>query len=210
MNRISAIWLGGITAMVMALMTSAPVQAEAFEFVRVTCVGERGYFEIEYKTVEQEVFEGATHRGRSFADYGFLDPHSANFECRLGNVVYFVSTHQEQPRASGMCGGAPPIILTVRRDKQLLIDRVSFGSTCNGESSITHFWVHEGEAISFPAEMSLCIAPDVTDFKIRAPEEVCPYLGPDEAARATPITPNRIKSCRTRDKEGTCLTTDSG
>jgi hypothetical protein len=191
-----------------ALVTSAPVHAQAFQFVRVTCVPANGYLEIEYKTVEQEVFDGATHAGRSFADYGYLDPQSTDFECKLRTAVYVVSSRQEAPRAAGTCGGSPPIILTLRRNKRVLIDQVEFGDTCNGGPSITHLWLHEGEATETPAEMSVCIAPRIIDFKARAPEQVCPYLTADNVNLATPITSYRTELCQAREKEDSCLTPD--
>jgi hypothetical protein len=95
MNRTT--WPLGAMLLAVALVTSAPVHAQAYQFVRVTCVPANGYLEIEYKTVEQEVFEGMTHSGRSFADYGYLDPQSANSECKLGTAVYVVSSRQEAP-----------------------------------------------------------------------------------------------------------------
>jgi hypothetical protein len=56
--------------------------------------------------------------------------------------------------------------------------------------------------------MSLCVAPRITDFKARAPEQVCPYLTADNVTLATPITSYRIELCQTREKEYTCLTPD--
>jgi hypothetical protein len=213
MDRIVSInrttWAMSAIFLAVALVTSVPGHAQAYQFVRVTCVPANGYLEVEYKTVEQEVFEGATHAGRTFADNGYLDPQAADSECKLGTALYVVSSRQEPPHATGTCGAAPPIILTLRRNKSVLIDHVAFGDTCNGEPSITRLWLHEDKATETPAEMSLCIAPRITDFGARAPDQVCPYLTADKVTLAMPVTSYRIEGCTTRKKEDTCLMPDS-
>ena len=48
-------WAMSAILLAVAPLSSAPGYAQAYQFVRVTCVPANGYLEIEYKTVEQEV-----------------------------------------------------------------------------------------------------------------------------------------------------------
>jgi len=190
--------------LLLALTICAPAHAQALQFVRVTCVPANGYLEIEYKTVEQEVFD-VTHSGRTFADNGYLDPQASDSECKLGDVTYLVSSRQDAPKSTGTCGGAPAIVLTLRRNKTVLIDQADFGDICNGGASITRLWLYEGKATETPATMSLCISPEITDFKAHAPEPICPYLNAVDVALITPINQYRVTTCVNED---TCLKPD--
>ena len=135
----------------LALTISVPVNADyAFEFVRVACVPEGRLLLVDFRTINSEPVDAPAVRGssmdtlRALAAQGMYEPRSLRQECKLPSGTYVLTAEQADASATGMCGAAPQIRVSLRRDEKILIHRVNFGSSCFQEPVITQITVGDG------------------------------------------------------------------
>ena len=139
----SKVLRGFVAAAVLAL----PIACNAdwfVNFVRISCIPESNHLSVEYKEVEgSNVLTDAqfdekrgAERLRVWQRHGYFEARKLNYECRLPNATYRVVTTQDEPHATGTCGGAPFITLTLIRNGIPDVSGVVFGYSCAGEPSV--------------------------------------------------------------------------
>jgi hypothetical protein len=88
----------------------------ALDFVRISCIPEARYFEIQFRALSGPdiLIGGAEHNDKAradrlqiMADHGFFDPSNLFYECKLPDSTYTVASNQLPPSERGQCGGAP-------------------------------------------------------------------------------------------------------
>jgi hypothetical protein len=174
-----------------------PVSARAdwgFDFVRLACIPESGYLQLEYKVVSgRDVLTDAqlddtktAERLRAWERHGFLDPHHLKRTCRLAEATYVIETAQAPPAASGTCGGAPRIALDVTHNGERLFTDVPLGPNCIRGPGVANVEVSEPPAGWGGRTMTVCVFNDAEQTR-------CKYLADDEALGAGPITEDRVR-----------------
>ena len=179
-----------IAALTAATLLSTAASADwSYDFVRMVCVPESGYVQIEYRSVSgPAVLTDAQHddekrqeRLRIWERHGFLDPHKLNRSCSLRTAGYAIETAQELPLPSGTCGGAPQITLNVKRNGVALFKDVPLGYNCIRGPSVASIEISEPPAGWGTRTMTLCTFDDAEQTK-------CKYFSADDIVKATPIT----------------------
>ena len=170
-------------------------------FVRVTCVPQNRYFEIEYTTLGTNVVDGGDFFDLdAWAKQGWRSPSALQYECKLPNSKYIVTSSQPEPRASGICVGAPDIALSVTRNGKPLVKDVTFGQSCSEGPSVSRILVEDGHNGYYAPGITICLFGGD-----RVPER-CDVVGGEhggdpEIARAAPITQYVVEGCQTMKPE---------
>lgn len=149
--------LGIFGAIVLIVMFGAPPAAADYQvdFLRITCVPEAGFFEIEHHSVHNNPAAEAPEE--AWARQGLYAPSGKERECKLKGVTYKVVAEQAGPRAAGMCAAAPDMIVSVLRNDVVMLDKVVFGFSCFGNPTITRVSRTEAKKGYFGAEAEVCL-----------------------------------------------------
>jgi hypothetical protein len=141
-----------ITILIIAMQ---PVRADYMvDFIRIACVQEAGFFELEHRQIHNNPAEAASTK--AWARQGFYSPSGLTYECSLGEVKYKVFAKQDSWRERGMCAAAPEVILTVRRNDEVIADKVVLGRSCYGSPTITRISMSEEKRGYFGKEAEIC------------------------------------------------------
>jgi hypothetical protein len=147
-----------------AFLLTSPAWADySVDFLRITCVPEVRYFEVEYRALPDDAVFGGGGTSpdplRTWREHGYFDPRDLHSECRLPESTYVVTATQSPASDRGQCGGAPSIRLSLQRNGQPWLDDVTFGADCFGGPSITGIAVRDVAAGYGNLNLHLCIAP---------------------------------------------------
>ena len=139
MGNSTQVYMGRLQLGLLAQLTfGANDQAQAdyeADFVRVTCVPQSRYFEIEYKPLHSNVVDGGDHFDSNvWAKQGYLSPSKLRYECQLPDSKYVVTSTKPESGGNGMCGADPEIRLNLARNGRLLVKDVVFGGACMGRA----------------------------------------------------------------------------
>ena len=158
------------------------------DFVRVTCIPESRYFEIEYRSLNgPDVLLEAELDDRKRAErldtwraHGFYEASNVKYECILPASTYEVVADQPPPQAHGTCGLAPRIILSLKRklmtwsnlirneepmitstrDEDLILEGIIFGPDCFGpDPTVISIAISDGLLGWTASWMTLCFLP---------------------------------------------------
>ncbi|MDO8989109.1 MAG: hypothetical protein Q7U91_05700 [Sideroxyarcus sp.] len=184
----------GVVVFLFILFPSMCKAGEDYYFVRIACIPEARYLQFEAKSIDyvfvlrETEFDDKLKRQRlaAWIKKGYYDPTRLEFECRMPESTYKITTTQPLPSAHGQCGAAPPITLSLYRDGELVIDRVIFGYDCFGMPTLMNVEISDGLEGRFSREMNLCVA--------GKKGQSCEFLSEDssEITKAIPINQQKI------------------
>lgn len=137
------------------------------DFLRITCIPETRYFEIEYRAVPGDaVFIGAGFEEQDIRQRldiwkkrGYYDPSKLRYECKLPDSTYLLTSTRPPASERGMCGGAPRITLNLSRNGEPWLDNVVFGADCFGGPTITRIAIRDGQDGWDTRNADVCISP---------------------------------------------------
>lgn len=180
----------------MFCLLSASAWAQDVEFLRVTCIPETRYLEVEYKAVPSEaVFIGASgyeketkQRLDAWEKRGYFDPGKFRYECKLPDSTYLITSSQP-PGGLGECGAQPRITLNLSRNGEKWLDNVVFGSDCFGGPSVMRISIRDGQEGWDTRNADLCIVPSSNS------EISCEYLSETYLGISTvmPLTQDELE-----------------
>lgn len=136
-----------------------PSYADPHRFIRVACVPEAGLLDIEPRYLADKVWSAASpqeqpRRNAVLSQAGLHDPHALKISCALGGDNYVISTEQGEP-TNALCGGDPCVGLTVTRNGEKILSRVSFGPAC-GQASVTRLTMSVSTILKHAQETEFC------------------------------------------------------
>jgi hypothetical protein len=176
---------------------STSVWAQDVEFLRVTCIPETRYLEVEYKAVPSDaVFIGTgfnekegKQRFDAWEKRGYFDPGKFRYECKLPDSTYLITSSRAPYSEQGMCGAQPRITLNLSRNGEKWLDNVVFGSDCFGGPSIMRISIRDGQEGWDTRNADLCIAPSGDS------QEFCEYLSETYSGISTvmPLTQDELE-----------------
>ena len=131
------------------------------DFLRITCIPEVNYFEVEYKSVGGDWLSFVDKENRKrysiWRKHGYYDPRNLRYECKLPESTYLITSAQPPPSARGMCGAAPSITLSLLCNDKIWLDNVIFGENCFHRPSVTKVEIQDqGNGYR---NINLCISP---------------------------------------------------
>ncbi len=136
-------------------IAAQPTRADYMvDFIRISCVQEAGFFEIEHRQIHNNPAEAAPTK--AWSRQSFYSPSDLTYECNLGKVRYRVLAQQDSWRERGMCAAAPEVILTVLRNEEVIVDKVVLGRSCYGNPTITRISLTEEKRGYFDREGEIC------------------------------------------------------
>ena len=154
----------------------SPAEARAdqpLELVRITCIPEMRYFEIESKDYPSEAttwiwfgFEvkekheraGRKKRWRILKEHGLYPPEKLVYQCKLPESTYELVMAKDEPRASGECGAAPIATMNLLRNGQEWVSHVLFGSgDCFKRPTIASVAINDGKEGWDVRNMLVCV-----------------------------------------------------
>ena len=118
-----------------------PARAEVEDLIRVTCIPQSSYFNIEDVQIDSEILDAPTFDASVWKKLGFY-PANMRYECDLPDHKYVVTSTQAAP-GPGECGEAPDIVLSVADNREPLVKNVTFGLTCTGGPSVTSILIDD-------------------------------------------------------------------
>jgi hypothetical protein len=159
-SRLSAVLLLSV-----AICTCPEARADwTLDLVRISCVKEIGYLTVEVASANGNLaIHGAIGNTpewsaalEAWRRHGFHDPHNLRMTCAFLNTAYTVIVTQSPARERGMCGAAPPMLLTILRDDVEYVRNVVLGYNCLGGPSIERLdiWGDEEMILSGPSKGS--------------------------------------------------------
>ena len=142
-------------AAVVTMLSARPASADYMvDFIRISCVPEAGFFEIEHRSVHNNPAKAASTD--AWARQGFHSPSGLVYECDLRGTKYKVMAEQEGWRERGMCAAAPEVFVSVLRNEVKILDKVVLGFSCFGSPTITRMSRTEKKQGYFGAEAQVC------------------------------------------------------
>ncbi|HEY6898480.1 MAG TPA: hypothetical protein VI279_14570 [Rhodocyclaceae bacterium] len=187
--------LRGISRLALGIAFSCIVSTAwadySVEFLRIACIPEANYFSVEYKPLSgSDVFPSGNFDRRVSLDrlkmwkkHGYFTPANLHYECKLAGASYILTSSQPPASDKGMCGGAPRISLSLRRNSDLWLDSVVFGEDCFGGATTNRFEVFDSRSVS------LCFSPP------NSSQSVCESLFhlDDAIPQVTPLTQSDVE-----------------
>ncbi len=171
---------------------------QAMQMLRVSCIPEANYFDIDVKYYHELVDFDDTivvdgnkvkpskrkgHESKMLAKYGIYFPRNFSYECKLSTGTIKIIGKQPMPSPSGQCGASPTPNISIWQDNVPWIENVLLGENCFGNPTITRIEIANGR-------MSLYI--NVSDNTLFDPV-LFKYFMPGEIARTIPIKQESIQ-----------------
>jgi hypothetical protein len=138
---------------------------QPISLIQTLCIPEPGidYFSVRLQTFAEianyiNLGHGRTPkeereaRLKTLEKYGLIYPTEFSYTCKLLNHTYTITGHRPPPRERGMCGGDPRLVLSLKRDDEIILDDVFFESSCFSDLSkdpfsyVESFSVEDGSA----------------------------------------------------------------
>lgn len=141
------------------LLSSQVAKADyTIDFLRISCVPEAGFFDIDYRGLENDTAQATS--SKVWAKHGYYSPSNLNYQCSIPGATYKVRATQ-QPWSSGRCGASPDIYLTVSRNNKVIIKHVVFGENgeCDLEPEVTRVSITEANSSNGGREAEICYTP---------------------------------------------------
>lgn len=128
-----------------------------YDFVRITCIPEARYLQFEAKSIEgsyvlmETQFDDKLKKQRlaAWVKKGYYDPARLEFECRLPEATYKITTSQSAYESS-------PIILSLYKDGSPIIDNVTLGGNSSGRTSVQSVEISDGLQGWDSRQMTIC------------------------------------------------------
>jgi len=176
------------------LFTLLPISAsgdQAIQLVRVNCIPEANYFDVEISThhgledidvpVKSPPFK--TGMAKTLAKNGIYFPRKLVYECKLQGATYKIAGYQPLPKPRGQCGASPTPSISLWRNDELWLDSVLFGDDCFGNATVKRIEISRGRHLSLYIHI-----PDRSLFD----PILFQYLAPGEISAKIPIKPDGI------------------
>jgi len=148
-------------AAALVLLVSALSPAAGGDFVRIACVPEARYFSVEHRYLESEddLDEPSPTERKAQAEAwrraGFHELAGLDFECRLPESTYRVTTRNPQSRPGA---AACNLAVTLKWHDEVWLDRVHLGPACGGDRYLESFEIWDSRrAERQPGSMTLCM-----------------------------------------------------
>jgi hypothetical protein len=178
----------------------SPAEARAdqpLELVRITCMPEMRYFEVESKDYPSEAstwiwsgFEvkekdeksGRKKRWRILKGHDLYPPEKLAYQCKLPESTYELTVTKDEARASGQCGGAPTATINLKRNGKDWISNVLFGNgDCFGRPTIASVAINDGKEGWDVRNMLICVKANQEGML-----DNCKYLKETDEAKFIP------------------------
>jgi hypothetical protein len=186
-----------ISCLLLCFIPVAVLADYSVNFLRITCIPETRFFEVEYKAVPGDaVFIGAgfdeketKKRLDAWEKRGYFDPRDFRCECKLPDSTYVVTSTQPPASERGTCSGAPNITLSLSRNGEKWLDNIIFGSNCPGGPSVTSISIRDGQQGWDARNVELCIASSDDSLGF------CDFLSEGAIATVMPLTQHELVEC---------------
>jgi hypothetical protein len=126
---------------------------QAFYMIRISCIPEANYFDIDSKIYHSLVSSDETavkqtkrngSQSKILAKHGIYFPRNLSYECKLASGTYKVIGSQPMPSPRGQCGASPTPSISIWRDNVLWIENVLFGEDCFGNPTANRIEIADG------------------------------------------------------------------
>lgn len=188
-------------ALVMLLSVWNPADALAdqpLELVRITCIPEMRYLEVENKDYpseattwiqfgfingkEKDAKAGMKKRWKILRERGLYPPENLVYQCKLPESTYEVVIEKDDPRASGECGGSPTATINLKRNGKDWISKVLFGNgDCFERPTISSVAINDGKEGWDVRNMTICVKANQAGGM-----DACKYLPETDEAKFIP------------------------
>jgi len=142
------------------LISSVLSYAAPSGFFRIACIPEARYFSVEYTYVDTEDDREGISQAEIKAEelawqrHGYYDPAALNYECRLPESAYRLTSTHVQSGTGEVCN----IAVTLKWNDEVWLDDVQLGPTCGDAVSLDSFEIWDGRrAERKPGSMTLCM-----------------------------------------------------
>ena len=142
------------------LISSVFSYAAGSDFLRIACIPETRYFSVEYKYADAEDERDGISQAEIKAQelawkrHGYYDTTTLNYECRLPESAYRLTSTHSQSRTGEVCN----IALTLKWNDEVWLDGVQVGPTCGNDVSLDSFEIWDGRRTPRkPRSMTLCV-----------------------------------------------------
>ncbi len=142
------------------LISSVLSYAAGSDFLRIACIPETRYFSVEYKYADAEDDRDGTSQTDIKAQelawnrHGYYDPGALNYECRLPESAYRLTSTLSRSRTGEVCN----IALTLKWNDEVWLDGVQIGPACGNDVSLESFEIWDGRRTPRkPSSMTLCV-----------------------------------------------------
>jgi hypothetical protein len=176
---------------------SASAQPE--DFIRVTCIPQSNYFDVEDVVIDSGVTTDPTFDWSVWKKLGFYST-NMRYECDLPNHHYVVTSTQPMDSAQGECGAAPSTTLNLTDNGAALMKDVTFGLTCMGVPSVVSIAIVNGSLDADITGSEAVVNPNYANSTYALPNWV-------RGNSPLPITQDNINSCRAEVSHGQFLCT---
>jgi hypothetical protein len=159
------------------------------DFVRITCIPEARYLQVEYKPVVgpivlmETAFDKNKKKQRlsAWQKHGYYDPsEKITYECRMPESTYKISAMQPPAQDRGECGVSQSITLSLSRNGKPMLDKIILGDNCAQGPTVDSFEINDGFEGWETRQMTLCISPKLNTKKFC---ELLPETYGNEAPR---------------------------
>jgi hypothetical protein len=182
---------------VMVCLVAGTCRADwTMDFIRITCIPEARYLHVEYKPVNgpavlmETQFDKDKKKQRlsAWRKHGYYDPSKVEYECRMTNSTYRITSVQPPGRDRGECGVSQSITLSLFRNNKPILDKIIFGDNCFQGPTVHSFEITDGLAGWQSRDMTLCISPKPGE------RDICQFLSEtyDQISKAIPINQGKI------------------
>ena len=179
----------------------SPAEARAdqpLELVRITCIPEMRYFEVESKDYpseattwirfgfingkEKDEKAGRKKRWKILTARGLYPPEKLAYQCKLPESTYDVTITKPEPQASGACGASPTATINLKRNGQTWISNVLFGNDgCFELPTIASVAINDGKEGWDVRNMLVCVKSNQEGVL-----DTCKYLTETDEAKFIP------------------------
>jgi hypothetical protein len=186
-----------------ALLLSLVVRADGtHDFLRISCIKERRFFEVEYRYIHanpadaDEDYPPAKRWRAQWAKHGYFFLGDLDQTCVLPNSRYRVVAHREVP-GTHECYAYPGVKFSLFLDDHPLIKDVSFGYSCPSGPAIARITIADGDRRGDGREGEICLEQDDVNSK-----PICAWLlEPFETTFRTPLDQARLIERATENAE---------
>jgi hypothetical protein len=124
-------------------------------FIRISCIPEAQYLDVEYQAVEMMKYDATSKSKGIWEKHGFYDPRNLTYKCKLAGVEYKIVTSLG-PEGEMQCGGAPEIFFSLFRNGKPMLDDVVFGYSCFRHQSVKNITIQDGRPGWYDRRLEIC------------------------------------------------------
>lgn len=146
---------------VLALVPSDANADYAVDFIRISCIREARFLDIEYRDihnspVDTEPDPPSAKRTDIWPRHGFFEPENLKYQCSFPDSRYEIVTAQGPGSNAKTCGAQRDIDFSLLRNGVPVISHVAFGGSCADDNFIRRVSIFDGKAGWHGREVEIC------------------------------------------------------